>query len=59
MISPEQIKAARLEAGLTQKEAAAIVGCTQNGWQKWEYGEREMRPALFEFFKLKTKKKEK
>lgn len=57
MITPEEIKAARIAAGLTQEQAAAVVGFTRNGWQKAEYGEKKMRPAIFELFKLKTEKK--
>ena len=59
MITPEQIRAARLAAGLTQEEAAALVGDTRNGWQKAEYGDKKMRPATFELFLIKKQKKEK
>lgn len=58
VIPPEEIIEARKAAGLTQSEAAALVGYTRNGWQKAEYGEKRMRPATFELFKLKTEKKE-
>lgn len=59
MITPDEIKAARLAAGLTQAEAAALVYRTKNMWQKWEYGDYPIDRGLFELFKLKTQKKEK
>ena len=40
--SPEQIKAARAAAGLTQTQAAAMIYCTLRGWQDWEGGKRAM-----------------
>lgn len=53
--SPEQIKAARAAAGLTQTQAAAMIYCTLRGWQDWEGGKRAMHPAFFELFLHKTK----
>lgn len=49
-VTPEQIRAARLKSGLTQQEAAALIGYTYRAWQSWEAGERGMRRALFEQF---------
>ena len=34
--SPEQVKQARIDAGLTQKEAAAIFGLALRSWQQKE-----------------------
>ena len=51
--TPEQIKAARANAGLTQSQAALIVYKTLNAWQKWEAGQREMDAALWEPFLIK------
>lgn len=48
--TPNIIKSARLAANLTQREAAYIVKRTIRNWQQWEYGERKMSPALFEYF---------
>ncbi len=48
--TPEQIKAAREKAGLTQKDAADLIGYTRRAWQQWEAGDRGMRRALFELF---------
>jgi DNA (cytosine-5)-methyltransferase 1 len=57
--SPEEIKAARLAAGLTQTEAAKLVHCTKRAWQMWEAEEeaphRTMHPAMWELFLEKTK----
>ena len=52
---PEDIKAARLEAGLTQTEAGAIVHSTCRAWQYWESGQRRMHPATWELFETKTR----
>lgn len=51
---PEEIKAARSAAGLTQTEAAALVHSTLSAWQRWEQGERRMPPGLWELFGIKT-----
>jgi len=54
----EEILAARERAGLTRAEAAKLIYMTsERAWQKWEYGERRMHPALWEFFKLKVKER--
>jgi len=47
---PEEIRAARDKAGLTQEDAAALIGYTRRAWQDWEAGARGMRRALFELF---------
>ena len=49
---PEDIKAARLEAGLTQKEAGELVYSTCRAWQYWEAGQRKMHPAIWEYFRV-------
>jgi len=51
---PAAITAAREAAGLTQARAAAVVHANLRSWQKWEGGERNMHPAVFELFMLKT-----
>jgi DNA (cytosine-5)-methyltransferase 1 len=40
--------------GLTQQEAADLLHLTLRAWQRYEYGERRMHPALWELFLLKT-----
>lgn len=52
--SPEQIRAAREAAGLSQTEAAALIYAGLRGWQEWEAGNRKMHPALWEFFLIKV-----
>ncbi len=52
--APNAIRAARLAAGLTQAEAAALVYAAQRSWQDWEAGRRRMHPAIFELFLIKT-----
>lgn len=45
--SPEEIRAAREAAGLTQREAAALVWATGSAWENWEQGLRRMHPAIW------------
>lgn len=52
--APEAIRQAREACGLTQTEAAALIYRTCRNWQQWEAGDREMDPALWELFCLKT-----
>lgn len=53
--APEEIKAARAAAGLTQTQAAAVVYSSIKAWQTWEDGTRRMHPGLWELFNVKTK----
>lgn len=53
---PQEIVAARNDAGLTQTEAGRLVHTTCRTWQQWEAGDRKMHPAFWELFSLKTKK---
>lgn len=52
--APEQVKSARISAGLTQTAAAALVYSTCRAWQQWEAGDRRMHPAFWELFRLKS-----
>lgn len=52
--NPEEVKAARARTGLSGAGAAAIVHVTRNIWIKWERGERNMTPGLWELFLIKT-----
>ena len=50
----EEIVKARKDAGLTQTEAAVMVGRTLPTWQRWEYGQT-IDMACWENFLAKTK----
>ena len=52
--APEEIRAARDAAGLSQTAAAELVHSKLRTWQQWEAGDRAMPPGLFELFMLKT-----
>lgn len=57
MPTKEEVKAARLQAGLTQDEAGRMAGCAKDAWkhwQQWEYGKRTMRAPIWELFLIKT-----
>ena len=46
MISPAQLRAARLEAGLTQREVAALVGIAPSNLSAYEAGKRPMSATM-------------
>jgi DNA-binding transcriptional regulator YiaG len=50
---PEDIRAARQAAGLTQTAAGALLHTTCRTWQKWEAGDRQMHAAMWELFCIK------
>lgn len=52
--APDEIRAAREAAGLTQSAAAALVHANLRSWQKWEAGERAMHTAFWELFLIKS-----
>lgn len=51
---PDEIRAARKAAGLSQREAAALIHATLRAWEAWEQGERPMHPGLWELFRIKV-----
>ena len=56
--TPDEIRAAREAAGLTQSDAARLVHGTLRGWQNWEAPKdspehRPMHPGLWELFQIK------
>ena len=53
--SPEEIRAARKTAGLTQTAAANLLHTTCRVWQQWEAGDRAMHAAFWELFQIKTR----
>ena len=46
--TPQDIKQLRLDAGLTQREAANRTGVTVTTWSAWERGQNAPHPALWE-----------
>ena len=52
--TPDQIKAARQKAGMTQTQAADVIYKKVLAWQRYESGDRAMDYALYELFLLKT-----
>lgn len=53
--TPETIKAGRTAAGLTQKEAAALVHLARAvRWSEYECGTTAMDAARWELFQIKT-----
>lgn len=55
---PAEIRAARLRAGLTQTEAAALIHVALRTWQQYESttdgDTRQMAPGLWELFEMKA-----
>ena len=49
--SAEQVKEARLKAGMSTEKAGALLYRTARNWQQWEAGERQMDAALWELFR--------
>jgi hypothetical protein len=57
---PAELTAVRDQAGLTQTQAANLVGVTLTAWQRWEQpvgddSHRDMSPALFDLFKRRLR----
>jgi transcriptional regulator with XRE-family HTH domain len=50
----KSIKAARKQAGLSQKEAAIVLGRSLRTWQAYECGNRPMSLALLSVFCFRT-----
>jgi len=53
--TPEEIRAARQSAHLTQTQAAELIYKQRLAWARYESGDREMDPALWELFQIKLK----
>lgn len=51
---PDEIFGMRMNATLTQSQAADIVYSALRTWQQWEAGDRRMHPGLWELFLIKT-----
>jgi hypothetical protein len=52
--TPQQVKNARLAAGLSATQAAALVYRTKRQWQYYE-ADRAIDPAVWELFNIKLK----
>lgn len=58
--TPEEVKAARESAGLSQSQAAALVHRAHyQRWHEWESGRRNMPLDTWELFLIKAGQKEK
>lgn len=51
----ENLREARIKAGLTQSQAAGLVHVTTRAWQNWESGDRVPHPAFVELFDIKLR----
>lgn len=56
--TPDEIKAGREAAGLSQTAAAELIFSTLRTWQDWEAGERRMHPQLWEAWRFKVEQPE-
>lgn len=59
--TPNEIRKARMDAGLSQTEAAKLLHKGLKTWQNWEAhpvtsSHRKMDPALWELFNIKIGK---
>ena len=52
--TPDQIRAARDAAALSQAAAAELIYAEPSAWQAWEEGAEGMHADLFELFLIKT-----
>lgn len=52
--TPAEILQGRKRAGLTKTAAAEKVHSIYRTWQQWEQGDRQMHPAFWELFLVKT-----
>lgn len=52
--APAEIVALRNELGLTQQASANMVCYSLRAWQNCEYGDRQMHPAAWQLYCLKT-----
>lgn len=53
--TPNQVRKAREKAGLSRADAAALVYRSVRVWEKYETGERNMDPAVWELWQIKVK----
>lgn len=51
-MTPDAIKAARTAHGLSQSQAALLIGASVRTWQEWEQGRRKMPAAKWALFNI-------
>lgn len=56
--SPEALRAQRTRAGLTQSQAAKLLGVSRRSIAGWETGERPMPRPLWTLFLMLTTERE-
>ena len=56
-MTPDQLKSIRKTAGLTQPEAANLVGVTVRTFQRWESGTSRIQPAAAKILFLLSSQK--
>jgi putative transcriptional regulator len=49
----DQVRAARLSAGHSTAQAAALVHMDARSWRYYEQGARAMHPAMWELYRIK------
>lgn len=54
LADPDEIRAVRVEAGLTQRAAGELIGTGERTWQDWERGQRTMPAIARELFLIKS-----
>jgi hypothetical protein len=54
--SGKQLRAARVNFGLTQTQAGALIGYTLNGWQRLEQDERTLKPIMWQLWLSEARK---
>lgn len=51
-MTPNRIRSWRLRLGLTQADAAALIGVSPAGWRKWEAADRGIPPPVERLLRL-------
>lgn len=51
--TPAEIR--RMRGDLTQTQAANLVFTTDRAWRRWEAGDSQMHPAIYQFFLIQRK----
>ena len=52
--SPSEVRTARDQANLTQREAGRLVSSSRKAWQAWELGTRNMPKSKYDLFLILT-----